>query len=64
MKKNEWLARFGAKRRATDKAILQECERQIAKEEKTRDTAPAHFVTEEMRRNIARAMGRPLAEET
>lgn len=29
MKKNNWEKRFGAKRRAIDKALLAECERQI-----------------------------------
>ena len=32
-KKNEWASRFGAKRRAIDRAILTECERAIGLEE-------------------------------
>ena len=30
---NEWQARYGQKRRAIDRALLAECERQIAREE-------------------------------
>lgn len=33
MKRNDWQKRFGAARRATDRALLAECERQIATEE-------------------------------
>jgi hypothetical protein len=48
---NEWEQRFGAKRRAVDRALLAEFERQIAREEKA---AAAE------RRRIAQAFGRPL----
>lgn len=50
-RKNDWAERFGAKRRATDRAILQECERLIEAEDRR---------AEEERRRIARAFGRPL----
>ena len=51
--KNEWEQRFGAKRRALDRALLAECERQIAREERA---APVDRDTE--RRRIALAFGR------
>ena len=51
-----WEQRFGAKRRAIDLALLAECERQIAREE--RATPPADRGAE--RRRIAIAFGRPL----
>jgi hypothetical protein len=65
MKRNEWASRFGAKRRATDRAILAECERAIALEEKSAPQRPktetpssvANFGLSE-RDRIARAFGR------
>ena len=33
MKANDWHSRFGAKRRAADRALLAECERAIGLEE-------------------------------
>jgi hypothetical protein len=33
MKVNDWLSRFGAKRRVIDRALLAECERAIGLEE-------------------------------
>jgi hypothetical protein len=67
-----WEAKFGCRRRAIDKALLAECERQIAREERsvpgannpiTRDTTAAgSFVNrDETRRRIALALGRLLA---
>ena len=50
MKNNTWQARFGAKRRAIDKALLAEAERAIGAEEKA---------ALEQRASIARAFGRP-----
>jgi hypothetical protein len=69
---NEWEKAFGARRRAIDKALLAECERQITRAERsvpcannpiTRDTTAAgSFVNrDETRRRIALAFGRPLA---
>lgn len=46
-----WLQRFGAKRRAIDRAILAELEQTIAAEERAADA---------MRQAIARAFGRPV----
>jgi hypothetical protein len=55
---NGWEQRFGAKRRALDRALLAECERQIAKEERADPIPPVDRDTE--RRRIALAFGRPL----
>jgi hypothetical protein len=44
---NDWERRFGRRRRAIDRALLEELERQIAAEERERREA------------IARAFGRP-----
>lgn len=73
MKANDWQKRFGAKRRAIDKAILAECERQIALEERRGDGAGGPkadsrsptppkpgTAASEARNAIARAFGRPL----
>ena len=56
MRKNEWQRRFGAKRRAIDKRLLQECERSLsspALEEEVRIDAAE-------RERIARMFGRPV----
>ena len=65
-RKNEWASRFGAKRRATDKAYCAEAERAIALEEraglhaaKTSQRPPA-AVSDDPRAAIARAFGRPV----
>jgi hypothetical protein len=50
-KKNDWQSRFGAKRRAIDRALLAEVEQQIAREEKDQRVS---------RETIAKAFGRPL----
>jgi hypothetical protein len=52
--KNDWQARFGAKRRAIDRAILAEAERTIEE--------PISFKVDARidRDAIARAFGRPL----
>jgi len=52
MKANDWQRRFGASRRAKDKARLQALEQQIAAE----DNVP---IEEQIRREIARIFGRP-----
>lgn len=66
MKQNQWATLFGAKRRATDRALLAALEREIANEEKLRanprqsspiDVPPAELNEAEKRR-IARAFGR------
>ena len=40
MKVNDWLSRFGAKRRATDRTLLAECERAIGLEESAGQQQP------------------------
>ena len=68
MKANSWAARYGRRRRAIDKAILQEAERRLEAEEKAArpipDTInprrPIALNGEEINR-IARAFGRPIA---
>ena len=61
MKVNDWLSRFGAKRRAADRAILAECERAIGLEERaglhTAKTSqrPSAAVSEANRAAIAKA---------
>jgi hypothetical protein len=67
MKANDWQTRFGAKRRAIDRALLAECERAIGLEEKS---APQQPKTEtppsaansglSERDRIARAFGRQI----
>ena len=66
MKANDWQARFGASRRATDRALLAECERAIGLEQrgglhtaKTSKRPPA-AVSDDPRAAIARAFGRPV----
>ena len=64
MKRNDWQAKYGAKRRAIDKAILQEAERAVYIVEglakgKTPDLVTGPFYDEE-RQRIARAFGRPI----
>jgi hypothetical protein len=49
---NDWERRFGRRRRAIDRALLEELERQIAAEEREREER-------ERREAIARAFGRP-----
>jgi hypothetical protein len=55
--------RFGASRRAKDKALLAALEREIADEEKLRAKQakgqPAPCVSDEERARISRAFGRP-----
>jgi hypothetical protein len=68
---NDWEKTYGAHRRAIDRALLAECERQIAREERsipsannpiTRGTTAANsFVDRDAeRQRIALAFGRPL----
>ena len=63
MRPNYWQQMFGAKRRATDKALLAAMEREIANEEKLRAAEakkhPAPVISDEERIRIARAFGRP-----
>jgi hypothetical protein len=70
-KVNLWQTMFGAKRRASDRALLASLERDIANGEKIAaanarkmtaaeaDAMPVHQISEEERRRIARAFGRP-----
>ena len=60
---NEWQACYSGRRRAIDKALLEECERQIAQEERSipdpvNPTPPVD--RDDMRLAIARAFGRPI----
>ena len=63
-KPNEWTIRFGAIRKAKDKALLAALEKEIADEEKLRAKQakldPAACVSEEERVRISRAFGRPI----
>ena len=52
---NDWERRFGRRRRAIDRALLEELERQIAAEEEARDAV-------ERREALARVFGRPVEE--
>jgi hypothetical protein len=66
MKVNDWLSRFGAKRRVIDRALLAEAERAIGLEERgglhTAKTSqrPSAAVSDDPRAAIARAFGRPV----
>jgi hypothetical protein len=59
--KNDWEQRFGAARRATDKAILEECERQIALEaiEAEIERTITEMDDRQARETIAKTFGRP-----
>ena len=62
---NQWEKEFGRKRRRTDRDLLAEAERQIAREERLipdtpNPTPPRALHGEELSR-IARAFGRPSA---
>ena len=52
---NEWERRFGRRRRAIDRALLEALERQIALEEETREAV-------ERREALARVFGRPVED--
>jgi hypothetical protein len=67
MKTNDWVKRFGAKRRALDRALLAECERTISQAdlreielEVEREERARARLDDEARMAIARAFGRPL----
>jgi hypothetical protein len=71
---NGWEAKFGSRRRAIDKALLAECERQIAAQERAKTPQDGRWTSEaaqapetpeqaswlasEARDRIARAFGR------
>ena len=65
MKANTWQRMFGARRRASDRALLASLEREIANEEKLRASGRQKAAIElptdktEERERIARAFGRP-----
>jgi hypothetical protein len=72
MKANSWASLYSGGRKAIDKAILQECERQIAAEEEapkpipgagnpaTHRSAMRNSIDNDARLAIAKAFGRPL----
>lgn len=61
---NHWEKQFGKARRASDKKLLQECERQIAAEEKALHSGPLlsgdmiASAIDEGKERIAKAFGR------
>ena len=71
---NGWEAKFGSRRRAIDKTLLAECERQIAAQERARSPQDGRWTSEtaqapktpeqaswlasEARNRIAKAFGR------
>ena len=67
MKPNLWQKMYGARRRAIDRKLLASLERDIADGERIArkmtaaqaDAMPVHQITEEQRRRIAAAFGRP-----
>ena len=67
MKINLWQKMYGARRRAIDRKLLASLERDIADGERIArkaaasqaDDMPMHQITEEQRRRIAAAFGRP-----
>lgn len=58
MRRNDWQRRFGARRRAIDRALLEELERQIGLEEAVAGLAARDREEEERRARLARAFGR------
>ena len=60
-RKNDWEARFGARRRAKDKAYCQEAERALAAEERAKlGDADQSRCDADARAAIARVFGRPV----
>ena len=55
---NQWETHYGARRRAIDKKLLAEVERQIAREERANPIP--QIDRDDARRRIALAFGRPL----
>ena len=67
MKTNTWLQKFGAKRRAIDKALLAECEKTICQADLRdieldieREERQRARIDAQAREAIAKAFGRPL----
>ena len=58
MRRNEWQRRFGARRRAIDRALLEELERQIGLEEAVSGLVERDREEVERRARLARAFGR------
>lgn len=58
MRRNDWQRRFGARRRAIDRALLEEVERQIGLEEAVEALAARDREEVERRARLARAFGR------
>ena len=63
MKPNLWQQMFGARRRASDRALLASLERELAQAERAAAAEakknPAPCVSDEERFRIAKAFGRP-----
>ena len=67
IKTNTWLQKFGAKRRAIDKALLAECEKTICQADLRdieldieREERQRARIDNQAREAIAKAFGRPL----
>ena len=56
---NDWERRFGRRRRAIDRALLGELERQIGLEEAVAGLAAVEREAVERRERLARVFGRP-----
>jgi hypothetical protein len=59
MRRNDWQKRFGAARRAIDRKLLEELERQIGLEELVDELGRRDREELERRERLARAFGRP-----
>ena len=57
---NDWERRFGRRRRAIDRAVLAELERQIGLEELVAGLSAREREELELRDRLARAFGRPV----
>lgn len=56
---NDWERRFGRRRRAIDRALLEELERQIGLEEAVEGLAQRDREAQDARERLARVFGRP-----
>lgn len=62
MRGNDWQRRFGARRRAIDRQLLEAVERAIGLEELVDGLAAREREEREARERLARVFGRPLEE--
>lgn len=62
MRGNDWQRRFGARRRAIDREVLEEVERQIGLEELVEGLAARDREARETRERLARVFGRAVGE--